>query len=182
SQLKENGGQRTSLLNTKARDLDDHHHEAQPDSLLVHTDEHPASHVKEILDRFIITEDVQIQDSSQDLVHVTVQGPKSAQAIKEVLGAEAQDLKQLEQKTLGPSIIISRDRTGQSGYDIILPTLEAEPVWQGFLLHGGDIGLNPVGSQALEILSLEAGYPKYATDVDENKIHMEARFNDAIII
>src|SRR5436853_4699380 len=180
SQLKENKGQRSALLNSKARVLADLHLYAEQDSLLVDTGESPASHVKEILDRFIITEDVQIQDSSQDLVHVTVQGPKSAQAIKEVLGAEAQDLKQLEQKTLGPSIIISRDRTGQSGYDIILPTLEAEPVWHGFLLNGGEIGLNPVGSQALEILRLEAGYPKYAIDFDENTIILEAGFKDAI--
>src|SRR6266487_2001828 len=148
--------------------------------LLIDTGESPASHVKEILDRFIITEDVQIQDSSQDLVQLTVQGPRSSQAVKEVLGPEAQDLKQLEQKTLGPSTIIARDRTGQTGYDIILPALEAEPVWHGFLLNGGDLGLNPVGSQALEILRLEAGYPKYATDIDENTIILEAGFKDAI--
>ncbi len=180
SQLKENAGQRSALLNSKARVLADLHLYAQPDTLLSDTGESPASHVKEILDRFIITEDVQIQDSSQDLVQLTVQGPRSSQAIKEVLGPEAQDLKQLEQKTLGPSTIIARDRTGQSGYDIILPALEAEPVWHGFLLNGGDIGLNPVGSQALEILRLEAGYPKYATDVDENTIILEAGFKDAI--
>ncbi len=180
SQLKENEGQRSALLNSKARVLADLHLYAQPDSLLVDTGESPASHVKEILDMFIITEDVQIQDSSRDLVQLTVQGPRSSQAIKEVLGPEAQDLKQLEQKTLGPSTIIARDRTGQSGYDIILPALEAEPVWHGFLLNGGDIGLNPVGSQALEILRLEAGYPKYATDVDENTIILEAGFKDAI--
>jgi len=180
SQLKENAGQRSALLNSKARVLADLHLYAQPDSLLVDTGESSASHVKEILDRFVITEDVQIQDSTQDLVQVTVQGPKSSQAIKEVLGIEAQDLIQLEQKTLGPSTIIARDRTGQSGYDIIMPTLEAEPVWHGFLLKGGEIGLNPVGSQALEILRLEAGYPKYATDVDENTIILEAGFKDAI--
>ena len=180
SQLKENAGQRSALLNSKARVLADLHLYAQPDSLLVDTGESSASHVKEILDRFVITEDVQIQDSTQDLVQVTVQGPKSSQAIKEVLGIEAQDLIQLEQKTLGPTTIIARDRTGQSGYDIIMPTLEAEPVWHGFLLKGGEIGLNPVGSQALEILRLEAGYPKYATDVDENTIILEAGFKDAI--
>ena len=180
SQLKENKGQRSALLNSKARVLADLHLYAQPDSLLIDTGESPASHVKEILDRFIITEDVQIQDSSQDLVQLTVQGPRSSQAIKEVLGPEAQDLKQLEQKTLGPSTIIARDRTGQTGYDIILPALEAEPVWHGFLLNGGDLGLNPVGSQALEILRLEAGYPKYATDIDENTIILEAGFKDAI--
>ena len=180
SQLKENKGQRSALLNSKARVLADLHLYAQPDSLLIDTGESPASHVKEILDRFIITEDVQIQDSSQDLVQLTVQGPRSSQAINEVLGPEAQDLKQLEQKTLGPSTIIARDRTGQTGYDIILPALEAEPVWHGFLLNGGDLGLNPVGSQALEILRLEAGYPKYSTDIDENTIILEAGFKDAI--
>jgi len=180
SQLKENKGQRSALLNSKARVLADLHLYAEQDSLLVDTGESPASHVKEILDRFIITEDVQIQDSSQDLVQLTVQGPRSSQAINEVLGPEAQDLKQLEQKTLGPSTIIARDRTGQTGYDIILPALEAEPVWHGFLLNGGDLGLNPVGSQALEILRLEAGYPKYSTDIDENTIILEAGFKDAI--
>ena len=180
SQLKENAGQRSALLNSKARVLADLHLYVEQDSLLVDTGESSASHVKEILDRFVITEDVQIQDSSHDLVQITIQGPSSSQAIKEVLGAEAQDLKQLEQKTLGPSTIIARDRTGQSGYDIIMPALEAEPVWHGFLLNGGEIGLNPVGSQALEILRLEAGYPKYATDVDENTIILEAGFKDAI--
>jgi len=180
SQLKENSGQRSALLNSKGRVLADLHLYAQTDSLLIDTGESPASNVKEILDRFIITEDVQINDSTSDLVQMTVQGPKSSEAIKQVLGTDAYDLKQFEQRGLGPSTIIARDRTGQSGYDIILPDLEAEPVWHGFLLNGGEIGLNPVGSQALEILRLEAGYPKYAADMDENTIVLEAGFKDAL--
>src|SRR5207247_8671145 len=179
-QLKENKGQRSALLNSKARVLADLHLYAQPDSLLIDTGESPASHVKEILDRFIITEDVQIQDSSQDLVQLTVQCPRSSQAIKEVLGAETKDIKHLDQKTLGPSTIIARDRTGQTGYDMILPALEAEPVWHGFLLNGGDLGLNPVGSQALEILRIEAGYPKSATDIDENTIVPKAGLKEEV--
>jgi folate-binding protein YgfZ len=180
SQLKENSGQRTALLNSKARVLADLYLYTQPDSLVIDTGESAAPHVKEILDRFIITEDVQIHDATSDLVQMTVQGPKSSQAIKQILGAETQNLKQLEQLNLGPSTIIARDRTGQSGYDIILPVLEAEPVWHGFLLNGGEIGLNPVGSEALEILRLEAGYPKYAADIDENTIVLEAGFKDAL--
>ncbi len=179
-QLKENSGQRSALLNSKARVLADLHLYAQTDGLLIDTGESSASHVKEILDRFIITEDVQIQDATSDLVQMTVQGPKSSEAIKDILGADAHDIKQLEQKSLGPSTIIARDRTGQSGYDIILPVLEAEPVWHGFLLNGANIGLNPVGSQALEILRLEAGYPKYPADMDENTIVLEAGFKDAL--
>jgi folate-binding protein YgfZ len=180
SQLRENGGQRTALLNSKARVLADLYLYAQPDSLLVDTGESPGPHVKEILDRFIITEDVQIHDATPELVQMTVQGPRSSRAIKQVLGVEVQNLKHFEQMSLGPSTIIARDRTGQSGYDIILPVLEADPVWHGFLLNGGEIGLNPVGSEALEILRLEAGYPKYSVDIDENTIVLEAGFKDAI--
>jgi len=180
SQLKENSGQHSALLNSKARVLADLHLYAQTDSLLIDTGASPASHVKEILDRFIITEEVQINDATSELVHMTIQGPKSSEAIKQVLGTETRDLKQFEQRGLGPSTIIARDRTGQSGYDIVLPALEAEPVWHGFLLNGGEIGLNPIGSQALEILRLEAGYPKYAADMDENTIVLEAGFKDAL--
>lgn len=180
SQLKENSGQHTALLNSKARVLADLHLYAQADGFLVDTGESPASHVKEILDRFIITEDVQIHDATSDLVQMTVQGPRSSEAVRQVLGAEAHGLKQFEQTALGPSTIIARDRTGQSGYDIVLPVLEADPVWHGFLLNGAEIGLNPVGSRALEILRLEAGYPKYAADMDENTIVLEAGFKDAL--
>src|SRR5438552_13572055 len=70
AQLKENAGQRSALLNSKARVLADLHLYARTDSLLVDTGESSGSHVKEILDRFIITEDVQIQDSSHDLVQI----------------------------------------------------------------------------------------------------------------
>jgi folate-binding protein YgfZ len=180
SQLKENSGQHSALLNSRARVLADLHLYSQTDSLLIDTGASPALHVKEILDRFIITEDVQINDATSDLVEMTIQGPKSSEAIKQVLGTDVYDLKRFEQRDLGPSMIIARDRTGQSGYDIILPVLEAEPVWHGFLLNGGEIGLNPIGSQALEILRLEAGYPKYAADMDENTIVLEAGFKDAL--
>jgi folate-binding protein YgfZ len=77
---------------------------------------------------------------------------------------------------IGPTMIVVRDRTGQSGYDMIIPNDEAEAVWQGFLLKG----ITPVGQDALEILRLEAGYPRYGVDVDENTIILEAGYKDAI--
>ncbi len=180
AQLREDGGQHSALLNPKARILADLYLYGQPDGILVDTGDSQASNVKEALDRFVITEDVQIRDVTQDLVHITIQGPRSGQAIKETLGAELEGLKPLGHKALGPSTIVSRDRTGQGGYDIILPSEEAEAVWQGFLLKTGDIGLRPIGSKAMEMLRLEAGYPRYGVDMDENTIVLEAGFRDAI--
>jgi len=178
--VKEDEGQHSALLSLKARVLADLYLYRQPDSILVDTGNSPASKVKESLDRFVITEDVQIRDMTSDLVQITIQGPTSSKTIKETLGIEVGDLRPLQHKPLGPSTIVCRDRTGQGGYDIILPSMEAEAVWQGFLLKAGDLGLRPVGARAMEILRLEAGYPKYGVDVDDNTIILEAGFKDAI--
>jgi folate-binding protein YgfZ len=105
-----------------------------------------------------------------------MQGPQATENAKELFGTTFVDMKPLQQKMIGPTMIVVRDRTGQSGYDMIIPNDEAEAVWQGFLLKG----VTPVGQDALEILRLEAGYPKYGVDVDENTIILEAGYKDAI--
>ena len=180
SKLEEDGGQHSALLTPKARIIADLYVYKQPDSLLVDTGNSPSSQVKEELERFIITENVQVRNAAAELVQLTIQGPRSSQIINDTLGLAVEDLKPLHHKSLGPSRIIHRDRTGQGGYDIILPNEEAEAVWQGFLLKAGDYGLRPVGSRAMEMLRIEAGYPKYAIDIDQDTIVLEAGFKDAI--
>jgi len=180
TQVKEDGGQHTALLSPKARVLADLYLYGLADEILIDTGSSPAGKVQEELERFVITEDVKIRNATSELVHLTIQGPESARAIKETLRVAVEDLKPLHHKSLGPSIIISRDRTGQGGYDIILPNQEAEAVWQGFLLNTGDFGIKPIGSKAMEILRLEAGYPKYGADIDQDMIVLEAGFKDGI--
>ncbi len=180
TKLKENGGIHSVLLSTKARVLADLYLYNQPDGLIVDTCEAPGVQVKRVLDQFIITEDVKIEDSSEELILLTIQGPASALSLKQILGVDVSGLEPLQSRSLGPSLIVARDRTGKGGYDILLPRDEAEAVWQSFLLKGGELGLEPVGLNALEILRLEKGSPRYGIDVDENTIVLEAGYQDAI--
>jgi folate-binding protein YgfZ len=180
SKIDEDGGQHSALLNPKARVLADLYLYRQPDSILVDTGNSPGPRVKDDLERFVITEDVQVKNASTDLVHLTVQGPRSPQVIKETLRVGVEHLKPLRHTSLGPSTIIARDRTGTMGYDIVLPSIEAEALWQGFLLKAGDVEIRPVGSKAMETLRVEAGYPKYGVDLDQDTIVLEAGFKDAI--
>ncbi len=179
SKAEENAGLRSALLNTKARVLADLSLQIEADRVLADTGERPSSQVKQILDQFIITEDVKIEDLEEKTVLLTVQGPDSKTILQETLKVDLGDLGPLQSRGLGPSLIIAHDRTGQGGYDMLLPSDEAESVWQGFLLKG-DHGPLPVGLEALEILRLEVGRPKYGVDVDENTIVLEAGFEDAI--
>ena len=180
SHLPEGSGQHSALLNTKARVLADLYLYNEPGRVYVDTGYSSGDKVKRALDNFVITEDVQIEDVGMELVQISLQGPKGAKAIREAFGTDMGDLKPLQQKNLGPSTIISRDRTGQGGYDLIMPVDEADAVWQGFLLQGGDPELRPVGLGAVEILRLEAGIPHYGLDFDENTIVLEAGFKDAL--
>ena len=179
TKLNAETGVHSVLLNSKARVLANLYLYNKDDGLLVDTDESPAFRVKSILDQFIITEDVQVKDSSDELLQLAVQGPNAADILKVVLGVDVQSLTQFSYKAVGPSLVIARDRTGLGGYDIIVPRDEAEAVWQGFLLKGGD-HVAPVGLEALEVFRLEKGLPKYGVDVDENTIVLEAGFKDAI--
>lgn len=179
TKLNSEGGIHSALLSTKARVLADLYLYRQGDNLLVDTGDSSGSRVKAILDQFIITEDVQVNDSSQELLQVSVQGPKAAEAMRQALGVEVSKLTPLSCTALGPSFVIARDRTGLGGYDIMVPRDEAEAVWQGFLLKGGDL-VRPVGLEALEVFRLEMGLPRYGVDVDENVIVLEAGFKDAI--
>lgn len=174
--LGEGDGVRSALLNTKARVLADLYLYSRDEDLLIDTGDAPGMKVKEILDRFIITEDVKIEDATSKLVHLTLQGPKASEHANELLGSSSRDIKPLHHKMIGPTLIINRDRTGQTGYDMIVPQDEAEAVWQGLLLKG----ISPVGAEAMDILRMEAGYPKYGVDVDENTIVLEAGYKDAI--
>src|SRR3989449_3723172 len=149
--LTEGTGIRSALLNTKARVLADLHLYAREDDLLIDTGDVPGASVRDILERFIITEDVQVQDITSGFVHLTIQGQQAAENARELFGLAFADMKPLQHKMIGPTMIIVRDRTGQSGYDIIIPNDEAQAVWQGFLLKG----VTPVGQDALEILRLE---------------------------
>jgi len=180
SKLPEGSGQHSALLNTKARVLADLYLFNEPGRVYLDTGYSSGTKVKQSLDNFVITEDVQIKDGGNDCAQISLQGPKSGEAIKEALGTEVKELKPLQEKTLGPTTIISRDRTGHGGYDLIMPVDEATAVWQGFLLRAGDLDVNPVGLNAMETLRLEAGIPRYGLDFDENTIILEAGFKDAM--
>ena len=72
--LPEYAGQHSALLTTKARVIADLHLYRRPEAILVDSGDSPASIVKETLDRYVITEDVQIGDASADIVQITLQG------------------------------------------------------------------------------------------------------------
>ncbi len=178
--LSPGNGIHSLLLNTKARVVADLYLYAKDDTLLTDSGDTSASEAKSFLDRFIVTEDVLLSNLTGELVRLTIQGPLAGDVIKAVLGVSVERLQPLQHMSLGPSLIVSRDRTGLGGYDMFIPRDEAEPVWQGLLLKGQETGAGPAGLSALEVYRIENGIPKIGQDVGENTIVLEAGYKDAI--
>ena len=84
SKAKENTGTHSVLLNTKARVLADLYLHHETDRIVMDTGEKPSGQVKQILDQFIITEDVRIEDLNEKSVLLSVQGPESKHAYHEI--------------------------------------------------------------------------------------------------
>ena len=126
-----------------------------------------ANHVKvlALLDRYIIIEDVTLEDWSEKWGCVTLQGPNSAQIANSLrsLFPEASD-------ALRGAVEVAADRTGSGGWDIfasvaLLPNLIAALA---------ERGATEISAETQEILRVEAGLPKYGADMDETNIALEA--------
>lgn len=105
--------------------------------------------------------DVEIVDVSEDLAALALQGPTSC-AVLRSLGLPIDELKpfELEHFDLGEAPLeISRTGfTGDLGYEIWMRPKDATAVWDALMAEGRTWGLRPLGSRALNIARIEAGF------------------------
>jgi len=133
--------------------------------------------VQEALQRYLISEDAEVAQISDALGQLALVGP----------GAEA-----VAQAALGRPPGVSAqlwpfDRDDASGWvlpqglklpgvDLLVPVRSLEAVFERLLAAGAV----PAGFEALEVLRVERGTPRYGADLDERTIPLEARLQSAI--
>jgi aminomethyltransferase len=104
--------------------------------------------------------DVAIEDVSDSLAALALQGPLSRR-ILEQLTADVADLKyfRFRDTTLrGTPVTISRTGyTGDLGYEIWVSATHAVAVWDALMEVGANYGIVPAGIWALDIARIEAG-------------------------
>ena len=150
------------------------------DSLWLETVPNAQETLRAHLERYIITEDVQLHDRGAQYGELLVSGPRSAERLNQ-LGLNTGALGLLEHKKIehaGESISIRRvDFLAQPGFLLSCARENLAPLWRQ--LVGG--GIRPAGSTALEVLRIEAGMPLYGIDItDENLAQEVGRTRQAI--
>jgi len=105
--------------------------------------------------------DVQIEDISEKVAALALQGPTSAKLLKSVAEADIANLKYFRVtrgKIAGVPVDISRTGyTGDLGYEIWMPWKDAVKVWDAIAEKGKQFDLHAAGMLALDVARVEAG-------------------------
>lgn len=106
--------------------------------------------------------DVSIQDVSEQIAALALQGPNAFKILQQVVGADLAGLRffrLIKEKILDAPVVVSRTGyTGDLGYEIWLNSVNAEQVWDVLLEKGKEFGIKPAGILALDVARLEAGF------------------------
>lgn len=104
---------------------------------------------------------VTVQDHTADLVGLSLQGPLAATILAAAgLAVEQLGPFRLRHLALDPGqVMISRTGfTGDLGYELWVDPALALPLWDRLTRAGAPFGLRPVGSDALNLARIEAGF------------------------
>jgi aminomethyltransferase len=105
--------------------------------------------------------DVEIEDISDKLAGLALQGPTSGRLLKQVADADITNLKYFRVthgKIAGVEVDISRTGyTGDLGYEIWIPWNDAPRVWDALVETGREFDLHAAGMLALDVARVEAG-------------------------
>lgn len=106
--------------------------------------------------------DVRIAEITADIAALALQGPVSCAVLRDLGLTEAERLKPFGICTLqraGLNLTISRTGfTGDLGYELWMEPEHAESWWDSLMSAGRSRGLRPIGSRALNIARIEAGF------------------------
>jgi aminomethyltransferase len=105
--------------------------------------------------------DVHIEDISEEMAALALQGPTSARLLRAVAKADIETLKyfRVTRGTIaGVQVDISRTGyTGDLGYEIWIAADEAVAVWDALMAGGKPFDIKPAGMLALDVARIEAG-------------------------
>ena len=154
------------------------------DAVGIETNAETTSTLYQELDKYLIADDVNIEDFSASTGVIGVHGPKSTELLREVYGLDAEHLSEyynIVHETDGRRISCARvNETGEIGYNLCTESESIEWLWDTILTKGRTFSAQPVGLTALNSLRIEAGIPLYGAELDDSIFPGEAELEKAV--
>ena len=160
------------LLNPQGKILGDLYAFNRGEYLLVDTESSQLSRVLEIFERYIIMDDVVVENITGNLSGIGVAGPKAEEILKAANlfqpGLSALHYADLAWRDAGPTLVRKDSPT------VSLFELWAAPSNIGMLRSAlAGAGGKPVTPEALELLRIASGVPRFNVDIQERHLPQE---------
>jgi tRNA-modifying protein YgfZ len=139
------------------------------DRFLLDTEPETRERVLQRLDKYIIADDVALDDVTETLACVAVEGPRAA-ALLEATGAPVPNAEYTHISWNG-AIVAHWSETGASGFRIFMPA-EAKADWIARLESAGAAHATPDEARTVR---LEHGKPRYGQDIFDTTLPQETR-------
>jgi aminomethyltransferase len=173
-QLQAGEGCYAFFLNPQGRILADALILAQPGALLIDTEPETRESLYAHLDKFIIADDVTLEDITAETVAIGVEGPAAAD-VESRLGAPLPALPYSHQAS-GDRLAIRFSVTGQPGFSIVAPVADREAL----IREVEAAGAVPASDQDARVVRLELGHPRYGEDITDQYLPHETQMLGAL--
>jgi folate-binding protein YgfZ len=133
--------------------------------------------VVERLEKYVIADDVQMIDVAPLYGMLSVQGPRSAEVVRSIaLNAPSTTLgwTSLSDPSGGEIYCMNNARGTAAGFDVFAPIAQIDAMRQQLIEAATKIEGGTSSNEALEIVRIEAGIPKFGVDMDETNLASES--------
>ncbi len=171
-------GNASLLLNPQGHILAEVETYALTDGLLAVSHSMARGNTAATLEKFIIMDDVTLEDITDRTGSVAIEGPKAAIILRQMCGLEFQGLPLYThaEATVAavPCRVARKSLFGEMGAELIAERDALPVLWQMLCAAAHAHGAGPIGYAALSALRLEAGVPWFGYDFDQKVIPQEA--------
>jgi folate-binding protein YgfZ len=164
------------LLNPQGHILGDLYAYDREESITVDTDRSQVEKILATFEHYIIMDDVEVANLSEQLTALGVGGP-NARTVLRAAGLEFPELQPLKFHNVQcdcdcgclTCTIVRSDEAPVESYEIWLAPANVRPLWDALLKAGA----TPVGSEALEMHRILSGIPLFGVDLRERDLPQE---------
>jgi folate-binding protein YgfZ len=182
--LKPFEGQYATLLTQQGKVIADVRVLCSMNSFYLDFWENLKERVIEHLNRYLVADEVEIADRTDEYAIVSIQGPRSEALLQELV-EQVELPRQLLQHailTVDRTAIcaVRASHTGEAGFDLIAPKANLSDLAERLTEIGKPLSTAWVGEEAQNILRVEAGIPRYGVDFTDDNLLLELGIEHAV--
>lgn len=133
------------------------------------------------LGRFTLAGDFRVRDVAGETACLSVQGARARELVGAAAGAAAAATarRRVAETEFGgePLTVVRATHTAEDGFDLFAGAASAPALWDALVAAGA----RPAGFDALEVLRVEAGLPRYGVDAGETNVVLEVVDEDEAV-